>query len=74
MRKGNKCRTYSHTDPATGKSIYKAKRKFLTPEQAIHAAEVTNSHFNQIHKAVPYKCTNCHFFHIGRDSEILKNK
>jgi len=72
MRKGFKCVTFSHIDVPTGKKVFKNKRKYLTPEEAICAANKFNSYPNHIHKVFPYKCTTCHFFHTGRLNETNK--
>src|SRR6185312_16776240 len=50
------------------------KKKYLTPEQAITAANQLNALPNTIKKFKPYKCTVCHFFHIGRSHEDIENK
>ena len=70
MRKGSKCKVYSHTNVETGEQILKDKKKYLRPEQAIAEADRLNKLPKQIHKLFPYKCTSCHFFHIGRHYEL----
>ena len=65
MRKSNKC-SYKIGIKE------KKKVKFLKPEEAIKEADFLNSKPNIIKKYVPYKCTVCHFFHIGRSWEDKK--
>lgn len=62
MRKSNKC------EYKIGVNTRKKKR-FLRPEDAIAEAEMVNKQPNVLKKFIPYKCTVCHFFHIGRSSE-----
>lgn len=70
MRKGPKCKVFSHINTETGEHILKNKKKYLKPEQAIAEADRLNKLPKQIHKLLPYKCTTCHFFHIGRAGEL----
>jgi hypothetical protein len=46
------------------------KKKFLKPEDAIAMANFLNTKPNIIHTMVAYKCTTCHFFHIGRSTKV----
>lgn len=62
MRKSSKCRYKIGL-------LEKNKKKFLKPEEAIAECEKLNAQPNTIRKYIPYKCTTCHFFHIGRSSE-----
>lgn len=64
MRKSNKCKYKIGVNEFS-------KRKYLRPEQAIAMANSLNSKPNSIHKTVAYKCTVCHFFHVGRSTEFL---
>ncbi len=52
----------------------KKKVKFLRPELAIAEAERLNNMPNAIKKYVPYKCTTCYFFHVGRSIDSLEVK
>jgi hypothetical protein len=72
MRKGSKCKVYSHTLP-NGEKVLKDKKKYLTPEKAIEECNMLNSKPKQIHKLIVYKCMKCHFFHLGRSTQINEN-
>lgn len=64
MRKSNKC------EYTIGVNTRK-KRKFLRPEEAMEEASRLNSLPHVIKKCVAYKCTACHFFHVGRTTEDI---
>lgn len=64
MRKSNKC------EYTIGVNTRK-KRKFLRPEEAMDEATRLNSLPHVIKKCVAYKCTTCHFFHVGRTTEDI---
>lgn len=64
MRKSNKC------EYTIGVNTRK-KRKFLRPEEAVKEAERINKLPHVIKKCVAYKCTVCHFFHVGRTHEDI---
>lgn len=64
MRKSNKC------EYTIGVNTRK-KRKFLRPEEAMEEASRLNSLPHVIKKCVAYKCTTCHFFHVGRTTEDI---
>lgn len=71
MRKGSQCKTFSHIDTATGEKVFRDKTKYLKPESASIDAQKLNDSPKQIHKVYAYKCTSCHFFHVGRVTEII---
>lgn len=62
MFKSNKCDYTIGTNKVV-------KKKYLTPDLAIKQANYLNTLPNIIKKFVPYKCTVCHFFHVGRSNE-----
>ena len=64
MRKSNKCEYTIGVNK-------KKKRKYLKPEEALAEAARLNSLDHVIKKCVAYKCTTCHFFHVGRTSEDI---
>ena len=64
MRKSNKC------EYTIGVNTRK-KRKFLRPEEAMAEASRLNLLPHVIKKCVAYKCTTCHFFHVGRTTEDI---
>ena len=64
MRKSNKCKYTIGVNT-------RDKKKYLKPEDAINEANRVNSFPNNIKKMVPYKCTVCHFFHIGRTHDDI---
>lgn len=66
MRKSNKC-SYS-IGP-----YKKDKRKFLRPEDAINESKKLNMRESTLHLYQAYKCTVCHFFHIGRSNVLNDN-
>jgi hypothetical protein len=53
---------------------FKKKRKFDNQEEAISVAKVINAQDHQIHKVVPYRCSVCGKFHIGKNKTILSEK
>lgn len=65
MRKSSKCKYTIGVNTLS-------KRKYLKPEMAIEMADKINAMPNAIHKTVAYKCTVCHFFHVGRSTELLE--
>ena len=73
MRKGSQCLTFRRIDPITREKFYEKKKKYLRPEEAIKAANRLNSLPNRIHVVAPYKCTTCHFFHVGKLDQLIKN-
>jgi len=64
MRKSSKCEYTIGVNK-------KKKRKFLRPEEAMAEAARLNELPQVIKKFVPYKCTVCYFFHVGRTHEDL---
>ena len=64
MRKSNKC------EYTIGVNTRK-KRKFLRPEESMEEAARLNLMPHVIKKFVAYKCTKCHFFHVGRTTEDI---
>lgn len=67
MIKSNKC------DYQIGSNKV-VKKKYLTPQLAIKKAEFLNSLLNVIKRFKPYKCTVCHFFHVGRSQEDIEHE
>lgn len=65
------CKTFYHKDIETGEVFYKDKVKYLTDKEAIEAAIRININPKTIHKRIIYKCTQCGFWHIGRNSTVL---
>lgn len=65
MRKSGKC------EYTIGVNTRK-KKKFLRPEEAIDEVNRLNNLPNVVKKFIAYKCTTCHFFHVGRSSEDNK--
>ena len=57
-----------------GNALYKQKKAHKTQDEAIAAAKIVNSQNNVISKVVPYKCSECHFYHIGRSGNQLTEK
>lgn len=47
-----------------------AKKKFLHVGDAVSAANFQNQRPTTIHLFAPYKCTKCHFFHIGKTKKL----
>ena len=64
MRKSSKC------EYTIGVNT-KKKRKYLRPEEAVEEANRLNALPHVIKKCIPYKCTTCHFFHVGRTDEDI---
>ena len=67
------CKTIERYDE-NGNPVYKPKQAFETQDQAINVAKIINSQDHIIHKVVPYKCKECHKYHLGRNGKILKDK
>jgi len=55
-------------------SIYVSKKAYDTQDEAIDFAKIINSEDHVIHKVVPYKCSVCHKYHLGRNGKELKDK
>ena len=72
MFKSNKC-NYTITGP-NGKVETKDKIKYLKVDDAVAAAKMMNEKPKTLHKFVPYKCTKCFFFHIGKSTQINQPK
>lgn len=53
--------------------LLKVKKKYLRPEEAIKSAAKLNGDNSKIHMFSAYKCTTCHFFHVGRNHKINPN-
>lgn len=52
----------------------KPKKAFATNELAIAHCKKVNALPNRINKVVPYKCHECHQFHVGRNGKELTQK
>lgn len=57
-----------------GTPVYTKKVVYNNDRDAIEAARRLNANIQQIHKAVAYKCPECHKWHVGRNHTILKDK
>ena len=51
-----------------------SKEQYETNEIAIEVCRRINQQPKQIHKVVPYKCTFCHKFHVGKNGKLLNHK
>lgn len=67
------CYKYIGNDE-NGNPTYKLKKAYKTQDEAIDAAKILNSHNHVISKVVPYKCSECHLYHIGRNGNQLTEK
>ena len=67
------CQTLERYDE-NRQPIYKPKRAFDTQDDAIEFAKFVNSQDHVIHKVVPYRCSKCHKYHLGRNGKELKDK
>ena len=63
MQKSSKC-TYK-----MGEAV-KEKKRYLRPGDAIESAAKLNEDKTKLHIFAAYKCTTCHFFHVGRSHKI----
>ena len=52
--------------------ILQPKHAYDTQDQAISDAKIINGKLNQIHKVVPYRCSICNKFHLGKNKTIIK--
>jgi len=50
------------------------KHQYRTLLEAIEDAAIINKKFQQIHKVVPYKCTLCNQFHLGKNKTLIDHK
>jgi hypothetical protein len=66
------CQKFSHI--VNGVHIFKPKKAYETNEEAIAVAKIQNLYPNAIHKVVPYRCTVCLKFHLGRNGKLLTEK
>ena len=57
-----------------GVIIESPKRAYDTDKQAIAEARSLNLSEKQIHKAIAYKCSICHKWHIGKSNKVLTEK
>lgn len=57
-----------------GTPVYTKKVAYDNDGDAIEAARRLNTNIRQIHKAVAYKCPECHKWHVGRNHTILTDK
>lgn len=67
------CLRFSNID-LNGEKVFKAKKAYDTQEEAITDAKVLNLRPNQITKLVPYRCKDCHKFHLGRNGKPITEK
>ena len=65
------CETFQTED---GKPITVKKKKYETLDSAIYEAKKLNARPKQIIKLVPYKCTVCHNYHLGRNGNTITEK
>jgi hypothetical protein len=49
------------------------KKRYLKPEEAIKAADLLNLDVSKLHYFSAYKCTTCHFFHVGKNNKIRED-
>lgn len=54
--------------------IYKQKKSWKTQDECIDVAKYINSQDHVIHKVVPYRCTVCGKYHLGRNGKKLTDK
>lgn len=47
------------------------KRAHRTLEKAQEAADKQNTNLEIVEKLNPYKCSNCEYYHVGRNGELL---
>lgn len=52
-------------------SILKPKHRYNTQDEAIEDAKIINKKPNQIHKVVPYRCSVCKKYHLGKNKTII---
>ena len=50
------------------------KKQYKTQDEAIADAKIINNKTYQIHKVVPYRCSICHKYHLGKNKTLLKNE
>lgn len=67
---------YKHTTKVmvSGQWVEKPKRRYSTVEEAFRSACVINMDFKTIHEVVPYKCSECGGYHVGRTPYVLDEK
>ena len=51
-----------------------SKKQYETNEIAIEVCGRINKNPKQIHKVVPYKCSFCHKFHVGKNGKLLNHE
>ena len=61
----------THRVPTTGFLFREKEQPFHINKEAIEAAIKVNINPKTIHKRIIYKCTQCGFWHIGRNSTVL---
>ena len=67
------CQRLEHYDENCN-PVYVPKKAYDTQDEAIDIAKIINSQDHVIHKVVPYKCSVCHKYHLGRNGKELKDK
>ena len=50
------------------------KKQYNTQDEAIDDAKIINKKPHQIHKVVPYRCSICHKYHLGKNKTLIKRK
>ena len=54
--------------------IWKEKKEYKTQDEAIDDAKIINKNLKQIHKVVPYRCSVCNNFHLGKNKTVIKHE
>lgn len=53
--------------------LLKPKYPYETQDAAIDDAKIINTKSNQIYKVVPYRCSICNKFHLGKNKTVIKH-
>ena len=61
-------------NPETDLHERKPKKVFETNDLAIAHCKFVNALPDRTHKVVPYKCHECHKFHVGRNGTVITDK
>ncbi len=54
-------------------NFLKDKKAYKTQDEAIADAKIINKNLKQIHKVVPYRCSICNQFHLGKNKTVIKH-
>lgn len=58
----------------SGNPYVRPKKQFDTLEEAVANADKVNADTRVSEKVIPYKCSQCKKYHIGRNGDLLPDK